>query len=277
MLAATFIDPKLEEEITENGFVVIPNFLPKEEIDYLLDVYKQNHKEREIGCWNSLYDLPIGSGAEISEKITALAKPHFEKLFKDWKFPVALFIVKNPGQGHESIVHRDDSIHDEEKVQYRQCWVPLVDITDTNGVLYVVPKSHKIFTDTRPFFAKWPYYHLTDRLKHEFLPIYAKAGDLVIYLERTLHGSFENVSNETRPVFQGGIMHKDAIPVYMRYKEDKGLVELYEVDMNFFLNKEYNNMTIDTTKYPLIRTEKYLNKEITEADLDKFYATLKTS
>ena len=132
MLAATFIDSKLEREINDNGFVVLPNFIPKNEIDYLLNIYTENHKENIIGCWNSLYDLPIGGGMDISEKITSIVKPHLQKTFKDWKFPVALFIVKNPGQNHESLIHRDDSMHDEAKVQYRQCWVPLVDITEEN-------------------------------------------------------------------------------------------------------------------------------------------------
>ncbi len=276
MLAATFIDSKLEEEINDKGFVVIPNFIPKNEIEYLLNLYKENHKEKIIGCWNSLYDLPIGNGFTISEKITDLVNPYLQNLFKDWKFPVALFIVKNPGQNHESLIHRDDSMHDEEKIQYRQCWVPLVDITADNGALYVIPKSHKLFTDPRPMFAKWPYEHLRTRLEKEFLPIYVKAGDLIVYLDKTLHGSYKNVSSETRPVFQGGIMHKDATPLFTRYIKERNEVESYEVDTKFFFNKEFNKPVIDK-KYPLVKTEKYKTTEITEADIDSYYGAFQLS
>ncbi len=56
MLAPRFIDPVLEEEMNENGFIVIHNFLPEIDVKYLLDLYNTHHKERTIGCWNSLYE-----------------------------------------------------------------------------------------------------------------------------------------------------------------------------------------------------------------------------
>jgi ectoine hydroxylase-related dioxygenase (phytanoyl-CoA dioxygenase family) len=272
MLIPKFIDPQLEAEMNDNGYVVIPNFLPKEDIDKLLALYRSNHEECEVGCWNSLYDLPVGKGEAISDQITAVARPHLAKLFMDWKFPMAHFIVKNPGQNHESFVHRDDSMHDETEVQYRQCWVPLVDLTEENGALYVVPKAHKLFTDERPMFAKWPYNHFRERLEKEFKTIYAKAGDLIVYFEKTLHGSPKNVSTETRPVFQGGLMHKDANPLFTRYVADRNEVEFYEVDTQFFANKEYLKPVIDP-KYPLVKTKKYVTTEITESDLEQFFAT----
>ncbi len=271
MLAPTFKDEKLEQEINDKGFVVIPSFLAKEEVDKLLLIYNTSHKEREIGCWNSLYDLPTGIGEEISTQIKNVAEPHLDKLFNDWQFPSALFIVKNPGQNHESLVHRDDTLHDEAEVQYRQCWVPLVDLTTENGALYMVPKSHQLFTDSRPMFSKWPYEHLRPRLAQEFETIYAKAGDLIVYLDKTLHGSYKNTSNETRPVFQGGVMHKHALPLYTRYVADRNEVEIYQVDPQFFFNKEYMNPVVNK-KYPLLKVEKYITTEITEAQVDDFFS-----
>lgn len=270
MLIPTFKNPVYEQELNDNGFIVIPGFLPQEDIDKLLAVYKRNHNERVIGCWNSLYDLPTGQGADISSQIRATAEPHLDKLFNDWSFPSALFIVKNPGQEHESLVHRDDSVFDENEVQYRQCWVPLVDLTPENGALYMVPRSHQLFTDSRPMFAKWPYEHLRPRLEREFHTLYAKAGDLVVYLEKTLHGSYKNVSNNTRPVFQGGVIHKDARPLFSRYIPERNEVEIYEVDSQFFFDKEYMNPLINP-KYPLARVEKYHVTEITEEKIDSFW------
>lgn len=270
MLIPKFKDPALEQELTERGYVVIPGFLSPEDVDRLLTLYHASHQEREIGCWNSLYDLPTGAGADLSAQIRTVAEPRLDEYFMDWKFPSALFIVKNPGRGHESLVHRDDSVFDEEQVQYRQCWVPLVDLTETNGALYVVPRSHKLFTDSRPMFAKWPYEHLRPRLEQEFETLYAKAGDLVVYLERTLHGSPLNVGDEPRPVFQGGVIHRDAEPLYSRYIADRNEVDYYQVDTAFFHNKEYMKPVIDP-KYPLVRTEPYTVTEITEADLDAFF------
>jgi hypothetical protein len=271
MLAAKFKNPKWESEIEEKGYVVIPNFLSPEKVKMLYELYHENHHERSIGCWNSLYDLPTGAGHNISEKIRTIVNPNLDALFKDWKFPSALFIVKNPGCNHESLVHRDDSINDETQTQYRQCWVPLVDITKENGALYVVPKSHKLFTDQRPMFAPWHYTHLRSRLEKEFVTLYPKAGDLVVYLEKTLHGSYLNISNETRPVFQGGIMHKDAGLTYTRYIPSTNKVESYEVDQQFFFRKDYLKPEVDK-QYRLLKVEDYASKEISEEEVDAFYS-----
>lgn len=271
MLKPAFIDPQLEETINEQGYVIIPGFLNNEQIQHLLQVYKTHHHENTVGCWNSIYDLPVGPGKVISDEITRTVNPLLDQYFTDWKFPVAIFIVKNPGAGHESHVHRDDSMHDETQVQYRQCWVPLVDITPDNGTLYMVPGSHQLFTDERPMFAPWPHAHLRQRLESEYVPIYPKAGDLVVYFEKTLHGSFLNNTGETRPVFQGGIMHKDAVPWYTRYVPEKNVVESYEVDMDFFFEKKFADKEVDA-KYPLVRTEPYNPPHVTVADVDAFYS-----
>jgi hypothetical protein len=270
MLKPEFKDELLEEQINHQGYVVIPGFLSSEQLYELQALYRASHSESACGCWNSIYDLPTGQGKAISDVITSTIKPNIEALFKDCNMPVAIFIVKNPGQGHESLVHRDDTMHDETKAQYRQCWVPLVDIIPENGPLYVVPRSHTLFTDERPMFAPWPFEHLRSRLEQEFHTLYPKAGDLVVYFEKTLHGSFLNHSNETRPVFQGGVMHKDATPWFTRLVPERSEVLSFEVDYDFFFNKGFLDNDIER-KYPLVRTETYAPRCITEDELDMFY------
>lgn len=270
MLKPTFKDPQLENEVNEKGYIIIPGFLPKEKVDELYQLYKTHHHESEIGCWNSVYDLPVGKGKVISDALVKAAEPYLAKYFDNWKFPTAIFIVKNPGQNHESLIHRDDSMHDETQVEYRQCWVPLVDITKENGTLYVVPKSHKLFTDERPMFAPWAHAHLGKRLEKEFVYLYPKAGDLVVYFDKTLHGSLKNTTSETRPVFQGGLMHKDAEPLFTRYNAAKNQVESYSVDPDFFFQKEFTKEDI-SGKYPLIKTAPYQPLQLTEADVDDFF------
>jgi ectoine hydroxylase-related dioxygenase (phytanoyl-CoA dioxygenase family) len=180
-------------------------------------------------------------------------------------------IVKNPGATHESTVRRDDSMHDENEFQYRQIWIPLVDTTEQNGALYVVPRSHKFFTEQRPQLALWPYRHLTNRLNREIVPLYVKAGDMIIYLDKTLHGSPNNYTNEPRPVVQGGLMHTDATPTFTRYIEESNEVVSYAADVDFYLNKEYLKPVIDS-KYRFLSRKKYAPIEITEADVDRFFA-----
>jgi hypothetical protein len=272
MLKPVFKNADLEYQMNENGYVVIPGFLPHEVVHELLALYKKHHNESEAGCWNSIYDLPTGEGKPISDAITAVVTPYLDKYFKDFKFPAAIFIVKNPYKGHESLVHRDDSMHNEREVEYRQCWVPLVDITETNGTLYVVPRSHKLFTDERPMFAPWQHKVHAPRLEKEFVNLYPKAGDLVVYFDKTLHGSYKNESTETRPVFQGGVMHKEAEPLFTRYNPANNMVESYAVDPDFFFSKEYMQKNINP-RYPLVKTEPYQPQHVSAEEVDAFFKT----
>jgi hypothetical protein len=275
MLIPTFKDESLEKELNENGYVVIPGFLKKEEVDLLLSTYNANHTERDLPFWNSHNDLPHESGVAISDQIKALMQSGLDNLFNDWSFPFAQFIVLNPTRKHQFTVHRDDSIFDEKKVQYRQLWMPLIDLSPENGVLYMVPKSHKLFTDKKPSMIKWPYEYLIPSLEPEYRTIYAKAGDLFIWIDKTLHGSYENLSDHSRPAFQGGVIHKDARPLFYRYRPEHDTVETYQVDALFFLNKEYLYPE-SFAKYPLLNTEKYSYKHITPQEVKEFFAKEKS-
>lgn len=270
MLCATFKNPVQEDEINENGYIVIKNFLDANQVNYLKGLYENQHCESEIGCWNSLYDLPIGQGRELSDKVVKALEPKFQELFNNAVFPVALYISKNPHKGHASLVHRDDSMHNEEEVQYRQCWMPLVDITKKNGALYVVPKSHLLFKDERPMFAPWGYDHLRDRLEHEFEVLYLNAGDLVVYFEKTLHGSYLNNSEEKRPVLQGAVLHKDSEPFFTRFNSAENVVEYFKVTNDFFLNKEYMDES-KIQQYDLVEKKPFKREDITVKDIDNFY------
>jgi hypothetical protein len=271
MLIPTFKDEALEKEMNENGFVVIPRFLKKEGIDHLMSIYQANKPEGALSFWNSHNDLPHVSGLEISDQIRSMMEPGLDKLFNDWMFPFAQFIVLNPTGEHKFRIHRDDTIFDEEKVQYRQLWMPLVDLTTTNGALYIVPKSHKLFTDKMPSMIQWPYEYLIPSLEPEYRTIYAKAGDLIIWTDKTLHGSTENISDQGRPVCQGGIIHRDARPLFCRYRPEHDDVETYQVDTLFFRDKEYLNPGA-FAKYPLLKTEKYSYKQISDNDVKEFFA-----
>lgn len=234
MLCATFKNKEQEDFINENGYTIIKKFLDNLQIQYFKELYESQHKENEVGCWNSLSDLSIGVRRELSNKVVQVLNLKFQEIFNDPIYRVASFMSKNPNKGHESLVHRDYFMFNEEKIQYRQCWIPLVVINKKNGALYVVPKSHQLFDGERPMFLPWGYEHLKNRLEYKFKTLYVSAGDLVIYFDKTLHGSFLNDSHEKRPVLHGGIVHKDSEPYYIRYNPSKNIIEYYKVSIDFF-------------------------------------------
>ena len=154
MKASTFKDPALEQQIEENGYAIVPNFLNAEEVAFLKSYYESlhTHHDPNMNMWNSLWDVPSERRIEVSDTILKVVQPHMEATFDNWKSPVGTFMSKCRGDQSICTAHRDYSILEEHKYQYRNLWVPLVDITEQNGALYVFKGSHKVFTNILPMF-----------------------------------------------------------------------------------------------------------------------------
>jgi hypothetical protein len=253
LIEAIFKDTEIEQFFLENGYAYIQNFLNEKDIEFLFRLYSSlhTHSDSQQKQWNSLYHLEDGIGLDVSGKIKQILSPYLTDTFLDWQFPVGTFMTKNPVKDNISELHRDFTSLDETAYALRNIWIPLVDINETNGALYVIPKSHRLFNDIRPMFAEWPYKHLIEELMPYSKTIYARKGDLVVYADRTLHGSVKNTTSGTRPVVHGGILHESACTYYFKYHNETGKVNKYKVPFDFFLQNNFNDNGLDN-KYPLV-------------------------
>jgi hypothetical protein len=276
MLTATFEDARIEEEISSNGYVHIPKFLSKDELSYLYNLYLESHEGSDQGTfWNSMMHLPTDKGKEIRKKIISVMQPRFEQVFTEVSMPIIYFVSKSAAPlGSICPPHRDDSIFDESQNRYRNIWIPLVDTSIDNGTLFVLPKSHKIFTEQLPTMAKWPYAHFDQSLERQYHAINAKAGDLVVYLDNAIHGSYINSTSVRRPVIHGGIIHKSSSDnVQFHILNNVGEIEIYGVSIDFFINKEFMDPDFKT-KYPLIEVRKYDNSGVVTLErFEEFYSS----
>lgn len=252
--SAQFINPVYETQIQHKGFVYIADFISSEKVDELFRLYKSLHTTYEqAGMWNSLYNLDKESAALVSSKILNLIQPDLNSLLEKYETPVASFMSKNPNELGVCELHRDYSIMDETRFEYRNLWIPLVDITLQNGALFALAGSHKIFNYPLPMFCRWPYTNLQSELQEQVEVFTIKAGSLIVYTDRTLHGSFLNKSNTSRPV-----VHLGALPVGYQlayyYLAPDNQVKVFQVPYSFFFE---NNFGDQTGKYPLLRSFAY--------------------
>lgn len=237
---ARFLDSGIESELNQNGFVHIAGFLTPEEKDDFFSLYKSLHVDTrfEKSMWNSLYDLPEESGLQASERIKQFLTEKFKDKLSDFKIPVASIMVKNPTTDSHCDLHRDYTAFDESCFEYRNGWIPLIDINEQNGALYVVPKSDHVFDYPLPMFTEWPYKQMIPELMNHIRVVYARAGDLVVYKDRTLHGSFQNHTAQPRPVIHFGLLHKDASTFYYRKNTVNNQVDVFSVNPEFFFEKD---------------------------------------
>jgi hypothetical protein len=278
MLAANFRDASLEKQFNELGYAIVPDFLTKEIVEELYALYKDSHTaiNPQQLQWNSLYELGYEGGLDLSAKISELILPIIEKTFSPVSFPVATFMSKNPVAGSTCEVHRDYTTLNETQFQFRNVWIPLVDITSNNGALYVVPGSHLLFNEIRPMFSSWPYDHLQKDLVKYFKILYPKAGDLIVYADRTLHGSELNRTGESRPVIHGGLLHPEAKLHYYKLNKNSNELSVFEVPYSFFFSNEFDDSDLES-KYLLRKKYQFNPKIIRPEDLEKLVSNNKSN
>lgn len=256
MKVAELKDPEAERRLNHDGFVVIRKFLKPEEVAELFSLYKSQHQkaDSEKGMWNSLYDLSPEQGLSISEKILDILRPRLDELFVSYYAPVATFMSKNCNPNSTCDLHRDFSILNETEFQYRNIWIPVVPTTNNNGALYVLRGSHQVFDYVLPFLTEWPYKSMHNDLFPMVETVDAAAGDLVIYIDKTLHGSHVNYSDDSRPVVHFGAMHPDVQLQFYQMDKAKGNVQVYDVPFRFFFERDF---PVVAEKYPFVQEFKY--------------------
>jgi ectoine hydroxylase-related dioxygenase (phytanoyl-CoA dioxygenase family) len=256
MKTPSFINPEIQRNYEEFGYVIIRNVLnPSEiqELKYLFDLHYQYCGENN-SLWNSLCDIPHEKSELLSKIILRIVKPRLDEHITNYVCPAATFLVKNPTPISTVNLHRDFSVQDEPDFSYQNIWLPIVDTTPENGQLYVLKGSHKFFDYPLPHNAPWPY------LEHEKLllkyceAIDAKAGDLVIYGDKVLHGSTSNRTDRPRPVVHFGLLHPEAKLLYYYLNNENSEVTVYEVPYSFFFENAWGNQD---GRFPIYKKFQY--------------------
>jgi ectoine hydroxylase-related dioxygenase (phytanoyl-CoA dioxygenase family) len=137
-------------------------------------------------------------------------------------------------------VHQDMTLVDETEFTGINIWCPLIDLTKTNGVLYVLPGSHRLFPTYRGSSIPNIYENVYDVIENYMIPKFLKAGEAIIFDQSIIHYSPPNVSNEIRPVTNTYFTHKDAVfrTAYYDKENHPDKIELFDQDSNFMTNFE---------------------------------------
>lgn len=259
------------------GYIYIPNFIDRATVHQIKSAFDQFHiPNYNKNQWNSQYDLDYTKATQVSNLIKDLCIDSFSKHFVDFEIPIATIMSKNPIHGSTCELHRDFTVFDENEVQFRNFWIPLIDINEQNGALYVIPGSKDIFTDIRPMFADWAYKDMTAVLMSYRNTFFPKAGDLVVYADRTLHGSLENQSNTPRPVIHGGILPPHT-QLYYYQLDNNNMVNKFEVEKDFFMKGNFSDEST-MKNYNKIDTFEFhpqsINKELAITKIAALYQEL---
>ena len=204
----------------DNGYLMVENVLSKEQLTTMQNItYNWIESSKSVTESDSFFDLDEGH-SKNSPRLTRLKLPHkadvyFWEVLKHSKITSVLndllgpntllqtskLNTKAPGGGAAVEWHQDWAFYPHTNDDVLAFGVFLEDVTEENGPLMVIPKSHKgpvlsHFSDGIFCGAVDP--DDPDFKINEAVKLIGRAGDMTVHHARTLHGSAPNVSSKSR-------------------------------------------------------------------------------
>ena len=236
-----FKNSELQEQFEREGFVVVDFYTP-DEIKEAEELYHRLHPKDEEGFFPSTFSKDKNYRETTDKELRRIGQKRFDELLTDYQIINGSFIVKSPGQESYLHVHQDMTLVDETEFTGINIWTTLVDLTDENGVLYVLPGSHRFFPTYRGHTLRGFYDGIQEEIKDYMIPYYLKAGQAVIFDQSIIHFSPPNTGNDIRIVTNVYFTHTDARFVICytdkNNPEWKNKVELFSQDLSFMTNYE---------------------------------------
>lgn len=269
---ARFRDEALDAQFEKDGYVHIKGFVNADQVAEMLTVFRETYQDPpgKSNLWNPLALLTESQRHEVSEKLMKHIRPSVEKYFYDVETFFGFFLTKPTNyEPSEVPVHSDSSAVNEDKFEYLTTWMPLIDVTRKNGCMYVIPGSKNIVTYCQPFSLDFPYPDVIPSLKKYAVDVPMKAGDLLIFSGKTLHGSYPNLTKDPRPAIQSVLLAPKAEIFYYYYNRDQNKVNAYEVDPWFYFKNQFEE---PVGKFPLKQSFTYSPPPLSVDDVKAFYA-----
>ena len=247
-----FKDEAMQSLFDKQGFLIVP-FIDTEEVNRLVELFYELHGNPQGGGFVSgSYSGDYNYKKKASDAVVKAFEKHYEELFIDYQPFGAAFLYKMPSSESELSAHQDWTIVDEDKYVALNCWVPLTDVNETNGALHIVPGSqydalHTVRAPTLPFFFSGN----DDVVVKESVPMYVKAGSVVILNQSVIHYSPPNKSDKIRLAITAGVKSKGA-PMQFHYRDkqqaDPKLLEVFDMPEDFLIN--FDNFYTDIFERP---------------------------
>ena len=112
------------------------------------------------------------------------------------------FVVKAAEKGMKFAWHQDSGYIGYKHTPYLTCWIPMIDMTEENGTVYVLPFSQAGTKEMMPHTIEEG---SNDKVGYngnqEGIPVIVNRGDLVCFSSVTFHRSSPNISEIMRPAY----------------------------------------------------------------------------
>jgi len=273
-----------QKQLQKKGYVVIP-FLTDSEVIELNNFFQEVHNsdtppEFIDGIHMTTWCKDAAYKQRVSEYLTQIFESATNHYFDNCRRLNHVFIVKNNGKHTTFKVHQDWNVVDENKFESVNVWVPLHDVDEKSGALWVLPGSHKIKRRIRGAGYLFPDYSAYfDELEKESISVKLKAGEAIVFYHSLIHGSPPNQAIQDRRAACFSVIPKEApLCIYFQPTE-KAVLEQYEPDDNFIYQYDYlrtESVQRPPGKTPVKTFDSFVNKKVEMKEINPFLKTGKS-
>jgi ectoine hydroxylase-related dioxygenase (phytanoyl-CoA dioxygenase family) len=244
-MQALFKNPEHQDFFQKNGYIKF-DVLQNNEIEELKNFLFNSgiKKETDYGFYVGMDHENKALVKEMMQKVESIAMPKIAPYLVDYKLITASYVIKDPNPKGVVPPHQDWTfVEDETQHCSVTCWISLVDTNMENGCMGVIKGSNNYFNSVRPspspqvpsplakhMFSLFPYFDL--------IPM--KAGEALIFDNRTFHASPPNITNFPRLAV--GLSFTQATAELRHYylkPGTKNRLLKYKIDTDFFT--KYDN------------------------------------
>jgi len=206
---------EVEQALIEDGVVKIP-FLDRGQLVELQAFQRAIHPNGQLPkVYDNIYMTTWCPDSEyklaIKQKIEGIFAQAYARHFQHFRSLNHVFIIKNPGQETTFAIHQDWSVVDETRWPSYNIWVPLQDVDEDSGAMWIIKKSHRLTANIRGAGQLFPnYMDSMEELRPYMTSFPMKAGEALVFRHSTIHGSPPNLSDQPRVVAASSIIPKEA-------------------------------------------------------------------
>lgn len=249
-----FTDEKLNQLYEAQGYVILRNYYRLEDVERIRDMYAtlfDNVDSTGGGVRCSIFEGTPEAQEAMTKAVKEVTASQMHRFFNECDHNSGVILDKVPGE-REVLPHRGWLTIDEDTHECWNMWSLITEITPAHGKLYMLPGSHR--EEFHGLQARYPpdppYGKFTHLIKKYSEYVELNLGDVVVFSNRTVHGSAANETDEQRPAMLSSFTELGA-PLRVCYREswEPGtLVEIYDLgDDNGF---HYRNDNHDYSKPP---------------------------
>lgn len=225
----------LDKQLAEFGYVVVP-FLAADQVDELKKFFYDNHPNEIPGFYATAHHPDIAFRKKMNNKIKAAFEETIAAYFEGCEALGGSYVVKTKSQEEKLHPHQDWNIVDESRYRSFNIWTPLIDLSEENGAIRVLPKSHLWGLNYRGPNIPDSHEEKLESFWNDMITLNMRAGEALIYDHRLYHASYANKTDEYRLATVFGIKPKAAQMFY--YYGNKGNIDVYESSVNFFMEAD---------------------------------------